>query len=208
MVARKPRVVGFTPERGRRIRKQAGGVHTSIVSQDTRPRGSSSGLRFYRLMEDVSGNGLFYAKLTDVSNTTPASDATWTQVRNWDTLLNGALAGSRYLFGQVDGEWVVVQGNCVTGCTHAGTLTVGTAPDGEVGTEYAGHTITISGVSSVSATGLPPGLSYSAGEITGTPTEAGTFHITITGTAAAVPGPGNCTLTRVLVIVITPEPEE
>lgn len=61
-------------------------------------------------------------------------------------------------------------------------------PDGEVGTGYT-HTATSSGegTRSWSATGLPSGLAIdpASGEITGTPTSAGTYNVTITVTNAA-----------------------
>ena len=200
-----PRVFGHDKDTAMRLRNKS---RTVIGSPSTGgavllPKASGGGLAFYRLMEDVTGDGLFWAKRTTVNNTTPAESAAWTQVRNWDGLISGAIAASRYLFAFVDSEWVVVQGQCVTGCPNAADFDMGDPPEGQVNVEYS-HSITISGVSSVAASGLPAGLSYSAGSITGTPTEDGVFFATLTGTATRIPS-GPCNLTRVLRIVVQPE---
>ncbi len=66
-------------------------------------------------------------------------------------------------------------------------LTVGTLPNGTVGTAYSANVVSASGGTapySYSATGLPGGLSINAGTgaITGTPSTAGSFDPTITVT--------------------------
>jgi len=60
--------------------------------------------------------------------------------------------------------------------------------NGSVGTAFSAYTITaLNAAASYSATGLPAGLSVntSNGQITGTPTSAGTFNVTISATNAA-----------------------
>lgn len=159
--------------------------------------------RFFRLMEDItSSDGPFWARRTNLPDD---SLGAWTQVYNWDGILgtgtsDGAVAGYRGLFALVDGVWVIIAGSCVPEpCQHEGAIVVGDPPDGTVDAEYAGHTVSITGVTSLAASGLPAGLSMdSAGEITGTPTEAGTFYVTITGLSGAE----NCVLTRIMVLTI------
>lgn len=151
-------------------------------------------LRFFRMMEDVTGNGPFWARRT---NRADSSLSDWQQVYNWDGILTGAQAGYHALFKRVDNEWVIGDGDCFDACTHDGSITVGTPPDGTVDSEYAGHTVTNTGVTSLSASGLPAGLSMNgSGVISGTPTEAGTFYVVITGTD------GDCTLTRVMPLTV------
>lgn len=204
MVRKRVEVVGFPIARGRRIRKNAGGVHTGVIQNDYRPRGVPLAAGFFRLMEDVtSASGAFWARRTDRLDST---DGEWTQVYNWDNILEGAVAGYHGLFISIDGEWVIDGGACVPDpCVHSGTLTVGDPPDGTVDVEYEGHTLTtITSVTGLSASGLPDGLSMdSSGEITGTPTEAGTFYVEITG----VSGDDDCDVTRVMVLTVLPAEE-
>jgi hypothetical protein len=48
-MVRKPKLVAFTPEIGRRVKKNAGGTLTSIINFDTKPRrNSGGGVTLYR----------------------------------------------------------------------------------------------------------------------------------------------------------------
>ncbi|GAA2977402.1 hypothetical protein LV75_003909 [Actinokineospora diospyrosa] len=61
----------------------------------------------------------------------------------------------------------------------------GTLPDGRVGSPYTGALTITGSPQTVSATGLPPGLSIGQnGRVTGVPTAAGTFAVTVTATNA------------------------
>lgn len=155
--------------------------------------------KFFTLMEDVtSPDGAFYARPTNRLDDAPGDPQL---VYNWDGILNGAVAGYHGLYLFVNGEWVIDGGACVPDpCAHTGVLTVGSPPDGTVDVEYAGHTLTtITDVTSLSADGLPDGLTMNgSGEISGTPTEAGTFYVVVTG----VSGDDDCDVTRVMVLTV------
>lgn len=155
-----------------------------------------SGLKFFELAEDAT-SGAIYAKRTNRTNT--VTDTELTVVYNWEGLLTDAQAGYVALFGRVTGEWVFVQGPCITQCDTTGTLSVGMPPDGTVGDEYT-HTVTGTNLTgAITMTGLPPGLSQTGGVITGTPTTAGTYVVFASAVA------GDCTLTRSFVITIGDE---
>lgn len=167
-----------------------------VEFEELKPLPLSAGQAFFRLMEDVtSSNGAFWARRT---NRADDELGEWTQVWNWDGILDGAVAGYRGLYALVSGEWVIDSGACVpTPCEHEGEIIVGTPPLGTVDTEYAGHTVTAASVTSLAASGLPSGLTMnSSGVISGTPTVAGIFYVTITGVS------NSCDLTRVMVLTI------
>ena len=153
----------------------------------------SSGLKFFELAEDAT-SGAVFAYTTNRTNSTTGTQLN--TVYNWEGLLDGARAGYVGLFGRVAGEWVFVQGPCITPCTPPGSLTYGTPPAGTVGTPYT-HTVTGTSITgTISITGLPPGLSNSDGEITGTPTTAGTYYPIVSAVS------GSCTITRAITITI------
>lgn len=153
----------------------------------------SSGLQYFRLAEDAKP-GATYAYTTNRADDDPGTELI--TVYNWAGLIDDAQAGYHALFGRVDGEWVFVQGPCITPCVHTGSLNLGSPPDGTVGEEYGGHTVTGTNVTGISISGLPPGLSATGGAISGTPTAAGTFIAIVTATA------GDCTLTQSMPITI------
>ena len=168
-------------------------------------RPSQDSTRYFKLLEDVTGTGAFWAER---SNRAGDSLGGHIQVYNWAGLLNGALVGYRGQFSRIGGTWDFTQGPCVVPCESNGSITVGDPPDGEVNSPYPGHTVTSSGLTTgLSAGGLPDGLTMdSSGSITGTPTEHGKFFVTVTGSADRIPPPGVCTLTRIMVITVAEEP--
>jgi hypothetical protein len=127
-------------------------------------------------------------------------------------LLEGAVAGYEGDCYPFKDHFRFLQGPCITKCESSASITPGDPPEGEVNTAYPGHTVSNTGIDSgsLTATGLPPGLSMNtSGVITGTPTEAGEFFAVVTGTAdktgpGTVPAGTKCTLKAILVITITP----
>ena len=86
----------------------------------------------------------------------------------------------------------------VASAGSAPVITSPTTAPGTVGTVFITYLITATGLpTSYTATGLPPGLTLDAltGEITGTPTTAGTYAVTITATNATGTGPATLTIT-------------
>ena len=163
-------------------------------------------LRFYKLIEDMQGNGP--AKADWVSRTNNTSRGI-NDVYGFDNILAGAQAGYKGVFAKIDGEWVPPVLPCVETCESTGSLSLGTPPTGAVDAAYT-HSITASNIdaASISASGLPAGLSIDSttGAITGTPTIDGQFGVVITGTAPKTSGIGTCTLTRFAYITIDPAP--
>ena len=86
------------------------------------------------------------------------------------------------------------------------TITTVTLPAAQVGADYAPVMLAITGGSGPvdwSATGLPPGMSLSAtGELSGTPTTAGTYAVVITVTDHSMPTALTQTITLSLVVAV------
>lgn len=168
--------------------------------------GSGASDDYFKLLEDVTADEVWAER----SNKNGDSLGSPFKLQNWQGIINGAQAGYTGQYSPIDGTMDFQQGNCITPCESAAALTVGTAPGGTVDEVYSGHTISSSGLDggSLSVSGLPPGITADAsGTLSGTPTEAGTFHLVYSATADKTgpgsPTPGSkCTLTRVLVVVI------
>lgn len=171
--------------------------------------GGGSPLKYFKLLEDgTSLYGPSWARLTD---RTASENGTIIALYWWEGLLVGAQPGYHGLCSKVDGDWTFVQGPCIYPCESSGTISPGDPPDGEVGAVYAGHVVSSTNLNlgTLSATGMPPGLSMdTSGLVSGTPTTAGTYYAIVTGTA---PGTGDnengtCTITAVLRITVTEAP--
>ncbi len=91
--------------------------------------------------------------------------------------ITASYAGNDSLQGSVSSPVVV---NAIAPVTIDGSL-----PDGKVGVAYTGALAVTGSPQTVTATGLPQGLTIGAdGRITGTPTVAGTFTVTVTASNA------------------------
>lgn len=90
----------------------------------------------------------------------------------------------------------------------AAAITSGTPPGGTVGTPYPAFTVTATGTAPIafSAAGLPPGLAIdpASAVISGTPTAAGSYNVTITATNAGGETPLNVTIVIVGAAATTP----
>ena len=135
--------------------------------------------------------GTAYNALLVATGTTPI---TWTKVSgnlpgglgiSGDRISGTPSAQGSFTFTlQASNEW----GNAtktltitVSGAAVAPTITTTSLPNGTVGAAYS-HTLAATGTAPItwSASGLPNGLSISGDRISGTPTQAGTFQVTLT----------------------------
>ena len=84
----------------------------------------------------------------------------------------------------------------VSGASVAPAITTTSLPSGTVGEAYS-HALAATGTAPItwSASGLPNGLSVSGDRITGTPTQAGTFQVTLTASNSARSASKTLTLT-------------
>lgn len=211
-MAKRKEIIGFSVRGARRIRNRAGGVQTRELDQRNKQGGGGSRCKFFKLLEDVTGSGTttVWAENSDVDE---ASLGGHVQVVSWGSgsIISGAKVGYHGLFARVGGSWVFQQGGCVIKCPTAGSITGGSPPAGTVGEVYAGHAITYSGLSgTLAVTGLPPGLSHDgSGNISGTPTVAGEYFATVSGSApkTGAGAIGDCVITRLVRMVVSPAPE-
>lgn len=133
---------------------------------------------------------LYNAMLMKTSTSSYLKYRTWTL-----TAAKNLFPGSCTEFNTVKAAWDAVSVPAQTAdptCTPTGGVTVSNPGNktGTVGTAIASFTLTASGGTAPytwSAAGLPAGLSIgsSTGTISGTPTAAGTYNVTVTATASA-----------------------
>jgi len=170
--------------------------------------------RFFKLIEDAAPSGLTPVYALQVANPSGGSPATTPEhVVPWLSGDAGAKADYIAMYEKISGAWYFSQGDCPAACPTDGTLSVGSPPTGTVGVAYthsvSGTGLTGGGYSSVDFAGLPPGLTHDEEDISGTPTEAGTFYVVVTATAVnSEDAEATCTITKVLRIVIEEAEEE
>ena len=158
--------------------------------------------RFFELIEDVDSTDPDLPVWVKRVRRGESTELAIVQMYGYEEILANARAGYRGLMAKVDGDWVFAQGPCIIACESDAEIDPGDPPEGEVGEAYT-HTVTGTGLDGdITITGLPDGLSGTDGEITGTPTEAGTFYAVATGEE------GDCVITKVVVIVIAEAEEE
>jgi hypothetical protein len=200
-----PRTYGFSKTDAEELLQVIGNGDAEYA--EMKPKGGGSRGRWYKLIEDTHPtNGLIQKYAVRVDSPAGENPETIPQlVVPW--VLAPALAGHIGWYMADKGKWYFIQGDCPAECPNDGVLTVGTAPIGTAGVAYS-HAITGSGLtgggySSVGFDGLPPGLTNDEEDISGTPTEAGTFYVVVSATAPnSADAESSCTLTRVLRIVI------
>jgi zinc metalloprotease ZmpA len=125
------------------------------------------------------------------------SSSSYLRYRTWTLTSAKNLDATCGLFNATKAAWDAVSVPAQTAdptCSVSGGLTVGSPGNktGTVGTAITPFTITVSGGTSpysFSATGLPPGVSINAtsGQVSGTPTQTGTFSPTVNVTDSSNP---------------------
>jgi len=204
-------------------RRSAGGMGGKVRRHSGRGGGSS--IKYFVLAEDAAGNPVMFweGELIEGSGAiVPREDAEVPlELHYWLSVLSSpkqAKAGYAGIYStDTEGRNVFVAGPCVSGCQTDSSISPGEPMDGEVDVPYE-HTVGVTGLGEdgISASGLPPGLAIDSetGEITGTPTQAGEYWVTLTGDSDDDPP---CPITRIVRIVIgggdggwqlDPDPEE
>lgn len=181
-------------------------IATSVNFTETftkNPRLYNSKYAFELLTDANAGQAL--AKIFSLDGVNVIQDFAILKYK-WDCL-DGAKAGYEGDCTPFEDHYYFDFGPCIVECQSGGLITGGTPATGTVGTAYS-HTVTSSGLTgSVSMSGLPPGLSASAGVISGTPTTAGQYMVIVTGTATktgptpVTPG-DTCTIKTYILITI------
>jgi len=208
---------------GRRIKRANAPYTKGTMGAKVRRQnrgGSGSPIRYFVLAEDAAAMPVYAwpGVLGSSGTITPDPSATTPfELYYWQNILRSpktAKAGYAGIYDTDDeGRDVFIAGSCISGCQTDSSISPGGPMDGEVGEPYT-HTVGVSGLDEggVSASGLPPGLSIDSetGEITGTPTQAGEYWVTLMGDSDDSPP---CPITRLIRIVIAPgsvgpDPEE
>ena len=120
-------------------------------------------------------------------------------------VLDGAKAGYQGDCTKFRNKYYFTQGPCVVKCPSSASFDGVSPTNGKVGTPFNGTaTATDADAGSYAASGLPPGLAMdSDGNITGTPTKAGTFWAAVTASGPRSDGkPGSCPITKLVPFTI------
>jgi hypothetical protein len=123
------------------------------------------------------------------------TSSSYLKYRTWTLTSAKNLDSTCALYNTVKAAWNAVSVPAQTAdptCTSSTTVTVNNPGNksGTVGTAITSFTVTASGGTTPytwSATGLPPGITIgsSTGTVSGTPTTAGTYNVTVTATDSA-----------------------
>ncbi|MFL6119340.1 M4 family metallopeptidase [Actinophytocola sp.] len=131
------------------------------------------------------------------------SSSSYLKYRTWTLTSAKNLDATCGLFNATKSAWDAVSVPAQSAdptCSASGGVTVGNPGNksGTVGTAITAFTVTASGGTSpyhFSATGLPPGVSINAtsGQVSGTPTSAGSFSVTVNVTDSSSPAKSGST---------------
>ena len=113
-MVRKPKLVAFTPEIGRRVKKNAGGTLTSIVDFDTKPRRNSRQSSNFKIVQATGGiaarSGVTLGSATCTEFRITAGDlATNTSTITVRNLSLFAIPANAYVLAfqeSISGEWI------------------------------------------------------------------------------------------------------
>lgn len=171
--------------------------------------GSDASNYRFTMLEDAGGAAEteYHADIFQMDLTEAALDDRIVDTFGWLTDLSYQ-AGDQGIASKYGGKYYFISGPCGSGssCPDGPSLSTSIAPpEGTVGASYTLSLTTIGTnlATAWTASSLPAGLSIdsSTGEITGTPTTAGTTDVTITASDE-----GACTATRIITITINEAP--
>jgi hypothetical protein len=113
---KKTKLVAFTLERARRIRKNSGGVHTSIVDQNTRPRVAVARVCLGRVAASFSGSPATFTvdRVLPISGNSPVEDQedTLTVENRYDWDAGNINAHIEILYDPHSETWIPRQMTC------------------------------------------------------------------------------------------------
>lgn len=198
--------VTLDPGTARRMARATQIVEGLVPGDPRRFRPFITRIQLFKLQADMIGNGPTLARWVDRSGDERSEDNYL--VYGYGNLLDNAKAG--YLVPCFfDGEvWCAMPLDCTSDCLTSGSITAPTLLPGTVDEAYGPVAITSSGLTSgPSVAGLPTGLAFASGEISGTPTVTGEFLVKITGTGPKIGGAPEetCPITVAVLLVIEPE---
>lgn len=162
-------------------------------------------IRWFKLIEDFGfADASVLGRQCNASGTVldPASDP----VELWpdENRPKGMLEGYWGLWHRLDGRWIFLQGGCPDNSCDAGSaaITPGIFEEGHVNEAYAGSISWTDLEEPPVVTGLPPGLEFDSvsGDVTGIPTAAGEYTVTVHGTSVS----NECPVTEAFILTINP----
>lgn len=160
---------------------------------------------FYLTAEDDATGWRDYVWAQKCDRLGYITDSAYVKLWNWGNttkILTNVKANYVAKSSVVNGQLTFSQGVCIDGsCNVASSISANILPTGTVGTSYSASFATSSLDGPVTVTGaLPPGITRSGTNFSGTPTTAGKYYIVVTGVRTV--GTSPCTITRVFEFII------